>query len=567
MLEVFSLKSQFAQNGTVLIDKTVEEIVAPANLEYARQAITNLAQNKKTAKEYPRDIAKLIERSPWIDSGFGSYFATVAGMKTTYGPRIMTYVNQAFDCNANEMPLQIGSGVGCVKPYQGALDLLGLGNNDPERITQYDSPGGIYADRIAAALLLNDKIAPGVVDAANNKDLFRLNDVYITPGATNALDVAFTAWGRFADNQQIASGVCVLGPSYYMTAMGAWDKGFGVSRLIEEVSNEQGITQMLPSPIFIESNISTDTNLLVLTSPNNPNGEMYSADEFKQLLNFIQQTDRFLLLDLVFDQLIFDQDLSEEISPLALASEMGLLDRIIVVDGLSKNLNLAGARIGLVASKNNEIERQINRIMITSMSNPSLTIGPLLQFEAMARIANRRLDQAYQDDPQARMLNSLLTIGDLQKSYGDDFLRIENLSNAGLLTARNEWVKGTQILYESLLSIVSGVMANIARPNKSSANLGAYNTFVGLESQGGNQGLDKIIKMFTMTGVVPMGSECFGRENPADEFWTRITYGGLSRKKLATALTRIISFLDVWDELDMGNPNKFPVFNREIPLI
>ena len=52
-----------------------------------------------------------------------------------------------------------------------------------------------------------------------------------------------------------------------------------------------------------------------------------------------------------------------------------------------------------------------------------------------------------------------------------------------------------------------------------------------------------------------------------NEFWTRITYGGLSRERLPEAMARLISFLDLWDEMDLGNPQKFPVYDTEFKVI
>ncbi|MBP9758555.1 aminotransferase class I/II-fold pyridoxal phosphate-dependent enzyme [Candidatus Dojkabacteria bacterium] len=564
MLEVYSLESEQQRNSRRGIDQIIKDITDPDTLDSARGAITSLAQNKKTGRDYPRDIAKLVQKSPWLKTGFGSYFATVAGMKTTYGPRVMDYVNPTFGFYDGAQPIQVGSGVGCIEPFEGALKLLNIGSRNPNRITQYDSPGGIYADRIAAALLLNDKIAPGVVDSANDKNLFGLRDVYITPGATNALNVAFEAWERFCKDQMIDNGVCVLGPAYYMTAMGAWDKDIAVERLIEERTDLEGVTKMLPTTKYLKENVSPGSNLLVITSPNNPNGEMYSEEEMRELLKFIQKNNKYLLVDSVFDQMIFENS-EQTPSVLALAQELNILERIIVVDGLSKNINVAGERIGFIGTKNPEIERQINRIMITSLSNPSLTIGPLLQFEAAARLANYRNRNLYKDNLLATQLTAALVNNELQSAYGASFL--EGVDTITFLDQRNSWVRSSQNLYESLLRVIGGTLREINRSSSRSPDSAAYNTFIGFESLGDNQGLDKIIKMFTTTGVVPMGSECFGRRNPKDEFWTRITYGGLRRDLLATALTRIIAFFDVWEDLDMGNPNKFPVFNQEIPLI
>src|SRR3989344_1668013 len=100
----------------------IEAAVSPEARYSAIRAMRELWESKKTQR-YFKDLANLIDTSPWKDSGFGVYFATVANMKTTYGPRILPKVNEAFGSNWQN-PVELGSGVGTIEPFPGFTNLL-----------------------------------------------------------------------------------------------------------------------------------------------------------------------------------------------------------------------------------------------------------------------------------------------------------------------------------------------------------------------------------------------------------------------------------------------------------
>ena len=121
--------------------------------------------------------------------------------------------------------------------------------------------------------------------------------------------------------------------------------------------------------------------------------------------------------------------------------------------------------------------------------------------------------------------------------------------------------------YQDNLTIINSIIERSARKSSLAPNKAAYNTLIGLGETNGNKGFDKILKMFLLTGIVSMSGQCFGIPDGGNEFWTRITYGGLSRERLPEAMARLISFLDLWDEMDLGNPQKFPVYDTEFKVI
>ncbi|MBI4035012.1 MAG: pyridoxal phosphate-dependent aminotransferase [Candidatus Chisholmbacteria bacterium] len=551
-----------AQTNSPDLNGLLDVACSPEARSSAIRAMRELWTSKKTQK-YFGDLVKLIDASPWKDSGFGTYFATVANMKTTYGLRVLPKVNAAFGSNWLN-PVELGSGVGTIEPFPGFINLLSEGSNRPDLNTQYDSPGGTYPSRWAGATILNAKISPEVA----SDPVFTYKDTYITPSSTYAIDIAYEAFARLTQQEKLRNNrVVLVGTSYYVLALSAKDKMLPVSRVTAPYSGEAP-RKFFPSPAELSANLPEDTGMIVLTLPNNPNGETYGNVELKQLFQLAKDRGIYILLDVVFDQLWFSEVNQDYANPLKMALEVGVLDQVIVVDGLSKSLNLAGERIGIVATKNAQLERLINSISISRLSNPSLTVEPLLQFEAISRVLDRFEVSRAPLEEFGSLLGTVRVRADLQKVTGSQWL--EAFPDSQLISwyqKRQEWLAFAMKYYADNLTIIREILAGDKRRVVGSPDKAAYNTFIGFGETNQNAGFDKLLKLFLLTGIVAMSGQCFGLQSPEAEFWTRITYGGLSRKKLPEALTRLLGFLDLWDEMDLGNPQKFPVFDTKFPII
>ena len=562
MIETITYKNVIENNGSD-IGAVIERAIDP-NVRATAMAAMESLWNKKKTQRYFADVAKLIDRSSWRDSGFGVYFATVANMKTTYGPRVLPTVNEAFNSRWENI-VEMGSGVGTIEPWPGAVELLQAGVANPDLLTQYDSPGGTYPSRWAGATILNTKIGK---DYTQNYPVFTFKDTYITPSATYAVDVAYEAFARSTKEPGARNRVTIVGPSYYVLALSALDKGLPVTRVSSPKAQKDKINTFFPTPEELQDQMLEDTGMLVLTLPNNPNGEAFGDAELGRLLEYAKKEDILVLLDLVFDQLWYQDKVNYSIppNPLKVAVETGMIDQMVVVDGLSKFLNLAGERVGILATKNKQLERIINTISVSRLSNPSLTVEPLLQFEAISRIMDTKVDP---DTPQPAIdLGFELTRRDLEKSTGNRWLEgIPNYKFGEWYKGRRLWITEAMQYYQDNLTIINSIIERSARKSSLAPNKAAYNTLIGLGETNGNKGFDKILKMFLLTGIVSMSGQCFGIPDGGNEFWTRITYGGLSRERLPEAMARLISFLDLWDEMDLGNPQKFPVYDTEFKVI
>ncbi|OGK08415.1 hypothetical protein A2767_05920 [Candidatus Roizmanbacteria bacterium RIFCSPHIGHO2_01_FULL_35_10] len=314
--------------------------------------------------------------------------------------------------------------------------------------------------------------------------------------------------------------------------------------------------------------------MVVLTLPNNPNGETINENQLKKLFQFANEKGIYIFVDMLFDQLSFEEDRNKRPNPIKIANETETLNQLVVVDALSKTQNLAGIRLGWLATKNTTLERIINRISITLLSNPSLTIEPLLQFEALARIIDSQIpngDRASISTLGRKTKTNLAferARADLNIMSGTQWL--ENIPYWRLnewYQQRQNWLNETMKYYKDNLTLIQFILDESQRPITRSPDQAAYNTFIGFGNTEQNAGFDKILKLFLLTGIVAMSGQCFGQPNPQSEFWIRITYGGLSRERIPETLFRLLGFLNLWDEMELGNSQKFPKIDTDFKII
>jgi aspartate aminotransferase len=124
----------------------------------------------------------------------------------------------------------------------------------------------------------------------------------------------------------------------------------------------------LPADEEIESKITSRTKAIFFTSPNNPSGTVFTEAEVTRLLEIASKHDLFLVCDQAYHGIAFDG--VPNISAFELAGDDK--DRIVIVDSLSKRLNVCGARIGAIISTNKDVMSAVNRFAQERLSVATL---------------------------------------------------------------------------------------------------------------------------------------------------------------------------------------------------
>lgn len=133
------------------------------------------------------------------------------------------------------------------------------------------------------------------------------------------------------------------------------------------------------------------TKALVINSPNNPTGMIYSKDELSAITDFAVEKDIYVVSDEIYEGLFYTND--RHVSIASLNDE--IYKRTITVNGLAKSYAMTGWRIGYLGAPA-EVAKIIGRIQSQQASNPN----SIAQKAAVAAIAGdqtcvREMNEAY----------------------------------------------------------------------------------------------------------------------------------------------------------------------------
>lgn len=135
----------------------------------------------------------------------------------------------------------------------------------------------------------------------------------------------------------------------------------------------------------LESVITPKTKLLILTSPSNPTGAVYSAQELKEIMDFAIARDILVMSDEIYSTLVYDG--VEAISPASLSEEAK--EHTIVVSGFSKAFSMTGWRLGTLCAPD-----AIAKAVANLQSQTSSNATSFAQYGALAAMENEALADA-----------------------------------------------------------------------------------------------------------------------------------------------------------------------------
>ena len=97
-------------------------------------------------------------------------------------------------------------------------------------------------------------------------------------------------------------------------------------------------------PEQLEAAITEKTKVLILNSPSNPTGAVYSESEIRALMTVLENREIFVISDEMYDQIVYGS--AKPFSPARIPE---IRDRVIVSNGVSKTYSMTGWRIGFLA--------------------------------------------------------------------------------------------------------------------------------------------------------------------------------------------------------------------------
>ena len=100
------------------------------------------------------------------------------------------------------------------------------------------------------------------------------------------------------------------------------------------------------SPESVKEAITDRTRMIIMNSPSNPGGNVFSKDTIKGLTDLAKDHDLYIVSDEIYEKLIYE---GKHYSP---GSFDGMFERTVTVNGFSKTYSMTGWRVGwLVADK------------------------------------------------------------------------------------------------------------------------------------------------------------------------------------------------------------------------
>jgi len=198
----------------------------------------------------------------------------------------------------------------------------------------------------------------------DNNLSYEMNQVIVNNGAKHSLFNLFQATIEDGDEVIIPAPYWVTYPELVK-----YSGGTPVTIMTDDTSGFK-IT-----PEQLKNAITDKTKMLILTSPSNPTGAIYSKSELEALAEVLKGTDILVASDEMYEKLTYE---GEFVSTASISEDM--FQRTITINGLSKSVAMTGWRFGYMASADTELIKATKKLQSQSTSN----INSITQVAAIA---------------------------------------------------------------------------------------------------------------------------------------------------------------------------------------
>ena len=268
---------------------------------------------------------------------------------------------------------------------------------------------------------------------------YEMNQVIVNNGAKHSLFNLFQA--------TIEDGDEVIIPAPYWVTYPELVKYCGGKPVTIETDDTTGFKITAAQ---LKAAITPKTKMLILTSPSNPTGAIYSKAELEALAEVLKGTDILVASDEMYEKLTYD---GEFVSTASISDDM--FQRTITINGLSKSVAMTGWRFGYMASAHSELIKATKKLQSQSTSNIcSITQKaaiPGLDGSADADIAMMREEFKKRRDEAVQLFNEIEGLSVLKPDGAFYlFVNIKEISDDSLSFAK-------ELLESKGVAVVPGV--------------------------------------------------------------------------------------------------------------
>ena len=196
------------------------------------------------------------------------------------------------------------------------------------------SEGKVHYTSSAGILELREAICYRIKEDYNLQ--FDSDEVIVTGGASQA--------NYIATQTILNQGDEVLVPEPMYVYYSGWSYLGGAKCINFPIYEED---DFLINPIDLEKYITPKTKAIIITSPHNPTGQVYSKDCLQKVAALAQKYDFYVISDDIYNRILFDN-----VDYCNIASFDGMKKRTLIIGSLSKTYAMDGWRVGyLIAPK------------------------------------------------------------------------------------------------------------------------------------------------------------------------------------------------------------------------
>jgi aspartate aminotransferase len=329
------------------------------------------------------------------------------------------------------------------------IDVIALGAGEPD----FNTPQHIIQAAYDSLVEGHTKYTPSggtaqLKDAVINKFkqdqnlTYTPSEIIVTSGAKHALYTLFQVL--------LDEGDEVIIPTPYWVSYPEQVKLAGGNPVIVEGKQENSYKI---TPEQLADSITERTKAVIINSPSNPTGMIYSSDELKALGQVCLENNVLIVSDEIYEKLVYDGNSHTSIAELS----EELKKQTIIINGVSKSHSMTGWRIGYAAG-NETIIKAMTNLASHSTSNPTTTsqygavaayMGDQQPVEDMRKSFEERLNIVFEK------LNNIPGF-DCIKPQGAFYL-FPNVKEAALLTGyKNVDIFVQALLEEAKIAVIPG---------------------------------------------------------------------------------------------------------------
>ena len=253
---------------------------------------------------------------------------------------------------------------------ESGIDVISFGAGEPDFNTPQNiinaaikamEDGNTKYTNVNGILPLREAICKKFKD--DNGLIYNPSQIVVSTGAKQSLANAFLAILNPGDEVIVPNPYWVSYPELI---------GLADGKAVFVESNETSSYKFTKENL--EKAVTEKTKAIILNTPNNPTGTIYSKEELMEIAEFAKKYNLIIVSDEMYEKLIYDGE--EHVSIASVSDDA--YERTIVINGLSKSYAMTGWRLGYCGAT-----EKISKLMTNIQSHMTSNVCSITQYAAV----------------------------------------------------------------------------------------------------------------------------------------------------------------------------------------